>query len=242
MKISFLRDKYKSQYPNKIKIIRKGVFWIILNEEAFFMAKYFNFKITKLDNENIKIWFPLSSEKVRLKKLDEKWVWYLLIDKESKEWWEYFIKEVKMWNYFNLIFSINIEDYELTKKRILWLALLWLEEKNTKNFLLKDKLEELYVLLSHRLIKMPRKERYFFREKIERVYIDMLQDVYKYMYNVWDRTNLIKNIFDDILILREFTRFLYFIGKIKNDNAFLDMWERWIEVMKICKWIKNKIE
>jgi len=55
MRIALIWEKYNSQYKNKVKIIRKGIFRIVLNEEAFFMAKYYNMKITKLDKENIKI-------------------------------------------------------------------------------------------------------------------------------------------------------------------------------------------
>ncbi len=242
MRIKLLRDKYNSQYPNIIKVIRKWNFWIILNEEAFFFAQYFNFKITKLDKENIKIWFPVISSDKRLNKLNENLLWYVIIDKEQKDWWEYYVKSIIKWKYFTSIWNVNLEDYELTKKRILWLASIWLEEKTVQNFLLKEKLEQIYILLSMRMIKMPRKERYYFRDKIEIVFMDMMEQVYRYMYNLWNRKTIIELIFEKVIIIREFTRFLHKIWKIANDNVFLDLWDRWIEVMKICKWIKNKIE
>jgi hypothetical protein len=62
MKIKEIYEKLLKDYPNKIKIFKKWIFWIILEEEAFFMAKYFSFKITSLDKETIKIWFPESSK------------------------------------------------------------------------------------------------------------------------------------------------------------------------------------
>jgi hypothetical protein len=42
------------------------------------------------------------------------------------------------------------------------------------------------------------------------------------------------------LVIREMTRFLYKIGKIKNDNAFLQTWERRVEILKITKTIQQK--
>jgi len=46
-----------------------------------------------------------------------------------------------------------------------------LEEKAQSNFLLKDKIEELYLIISQWLIKMPKIERRYFREKIEKMFI-----------------------------------------------------------------------
>jgi hypothetical protein len=34
---------------------------------------------------------------------------------------------------------------------------------------------------------MPRKERQYFRAKIETLFMDLMEDVYKFMYNLGDR-------------------------------------------------------
>lgn len=233
-----------SDYYNKIidekelKIFKKGIFWILLNEEAFFMAKHFNMKITKLDKENIKIWFPDSSKNKWLEILKNKNIWYILIEKQDDNFLE---KQVNKWNHFSSIFQINIEDYLLTRDRILSLNKLNLEDKNEKNFLLKEKLENIYLISSDLLMRLPKKERYYFREKFERLFMDLFEYVYKYMYNLEDRKIIIENIFSASIILREYFRFFYKIWIIKNDNVFIDLGDKWIEVLKICKWIKNKI-
>gem|GEM_PF-2532627 len=74
---------------------------------------------------------------------------------------------------------------------------------------MKDRLEEVYILLSQQMIKMPKKERYYFRDKIEKLFMELLQFVYEFMYNLENRKLLIKQIFNKVMILREFTRFLY---------------------------------
>ena len=90
------------------------------------------------------------------------------------------------------------------------------------------------------LMKLPKKERYYFREKVEKIFMNLFEDIYKYMFNLWDRSILIENIFSASIILREYFRFLYKIWIIENDNIFIDLWDRWVEILKICKWIKNK--
>ena len=47
---------------------------------------------------------------------------------------------------------------------------IWIEDKNEKIFLLKDKLENIYIILLDLLMKLPKKERYFLREKINKIY------------------------------------------------------------------------
>lgn len=236
MKISKLYEQLSSKYPNNIKFIKKGIFRIAVNEEAFFLSNFFNMKLTKLDNESIKIWFPDTNINSWTTKLQQNNLWYILVQKTSES---YEIINIFNWNYINSIASINQEDYELTRKRILWLSKFWLEDIATPNFLLKDKIENIYLVLSQRMIKLPRKERYFIREKIERIYMDLFEYVYKYMYNLWERKILIEHIFWMVIVLREYTRFLYNFWKITNDTVYLDLWQRRVEVLKICKSIKN---
>lgn len=229
-------------YSNKLKIIKKWIFRILLDQEAFFVAKYFNMKLTQHDKNHIKVWFPVSSSKNWLDLFASKWLWYVLIDKTKDELGNinYIVSKNFRWNYYNRIFQIDLEDYELTKSRILWLFKFWLEEKKEQNFLLKDKIEELYMIVSQWLIKMPKIERRYFREKIEKLFMDLLVSVYQFMYIKSLRKALINDIINFCLVIREMTRFLYKIGKIKNDNAFLQTWERRVEILKITKTIQQK--
>jgi len=231
MKISeFIKNK-KEKYKNYLIIVKKWIFWITIDEDAFFMAKEFNMKITKLDKQSIKIGFPDNSKDKWFNILKNKKFSFVVFNKINGEYKKI---DIFKWSKF---YRINLEDYNFTKQRILWLAKLDIEEKNEKNFLLKDKLEDIYIILLSLLMKIPKKERYFLREKIEKLFLDLFEYIYKYMYNLEDRKNLVKIIFWKIMVLREFVRFLYKLWKIKNDNIFLDLWNRFLEVLKICKWI-----
>lgn len=231
--IASLSDKYN----NKLKIIKKWIFRIMINEDAFFIHKNFNFKLTILDKNNIQVWFPESSKEKWLKIFQEKNIAYFVFQKIDKS---YETLEFFNWKEYTNLFNFDIEDYTFTRERILWLKKLWLEEKNESNFLLKDKLEDIYVLFIELIMKLPKKDRYFLREKIERLFLNLFEDVYSYMYNLGDRKEELQNIFKNSMLLREYFRLLYKIWKIKNENVYLDIWDRWIEVLKICKWIKSK--
>lgn len=61
MKISAFWHQLGLQYPGKFRFIKKGQFWILVNEEAYVIAEYFHFKLTKLDSEHIQMGFPVKS-------------------------------------------------------------------------------------------------------------------------------------------------------------------------------------
>ncbi len=239
MKIKDVWSSFDSKYKTKIKLIKKWIFWIAIWEEAFFLSKYFNLKLTKLDKENIKVWFPDNSLKDWITRLQNLKIWIVLISKNKNED-EYKLVKSYDGNPYSDKYSVNVEDYTLTKDRILWLYKIWLEEKKWNEFLLKNKVEEVYTLLSTWLMKMPRKERYYFRDKIERLYMDLLEDIYKYMYNIWNRKEVMENVFNKVLVIREFSRLLYTMWIKNSESSFLDLWERWLEILKIAKTIINK--
>ena len=239
MKIKDVWSGFNSKYLTNVKLIKKWIFWVALCEEAFFLSKYFNLKLTKLDKETIKVWFPDSSLKTWIERLQKLNIWIVLISKNT-DTNEYELIKVYEGKSYAQKYPVNVEDYTLTKDRILWLNKIWLEEKKWNDFLLKNKIEEIYVLLSSWLIKLPRKERYYFRDKIERLYMDLLEDIYKYMYNIWSRKDSMQNVFDKVLVIREFSRLLYTMWIKNSDLSFLDLWERWLEVLKISKTIINK--
>lgn len=234
MKISSLYEELKSSYPKSLKIIQKWIFCIFINSESFAISKRYNIKLTKLDRNSIKAWFPLIA-------LD-KWLNIFIKDELSFVfiWKDWEVQKYQTWKYILDTFHINIEDYKLTKDRILWLNRLSLETKNTSNFLLEQKLQDLYILSSDLLLRLPKKHRYFFREKIERLFLDTFEVIFKYKYNLWDRNKFISNIFDNVLLLKEFFKMFYNMWKIKWDVFYLDIWDRFVEILKICKSIKNK--
>ncbi len=235
MKISEFYEKLKSTYPKSLKIIQKWAFCIFINSESFAISKRYNIKLTKLDRNSIKAGIPMTA-------LD-KWLNIFIKDELSFVfiWKDEQVLKYQNWKYILDIFHINIEDYKLTKDRILWLNKFSLEEKSISNFLLEQKLQDLYILSLSLLLRLQKKERYFFREKIERLFLDTFELVFTYKYNLWDRNYIISKIFNNILLLKDFFKILYNIWKIKWDIFYLDIWDRFIEILKICKWIKNKI-
>ena len=237
MKISEFINSLWNKYNPYLKIVKKWIFWICINKNAFFMSKFFNMKLSVLDKQSIKIWFPDGSKQKWLDNLKENNISFILFEKINDIFEE---KEKYSNNLFLDIYRIDLSDYKITKERILGLNKIWIEQKNERNFLLKDKLENVYIVLLDLLMKLPKKERYFLREKIEKIFLDLFELIYEYMYNLWDRKILIKEVFKKVMILREFTRFLYKMWKIKNDNIYLNLWDIWVEILKICKGIMNK--
>lgn len=234
MKLSQIYENLKSTYPKSLKIIQKWAFCIFINSESFAVSKRYNLKLTKLDRDSIKAWVPKTALDKWLNIFTKDWLSFVFIWKDNE------IQKSQTWKYLLDIFHINIEDYKLTKDRILWLNIMSLETKNTPNFLLEQKLHDLYLISSDLLLRLPKKERYFFREKIERLFLDTFEIVFKYKYNLWDRNEFISNIFNNILLLKEFFKMLYNMWKIKWDIFYLNIWDKFIEILKICKSIKNK--
>lgn len=91
-------------------------------------------------------------------------------------------------------------------------------------------------------MKIPKKERYFLREKVEHSMIEILDSVYRYMYSISERHILADSIFSEILVLREFIRLVRHMGYLKKDSVYLDVSERCVEILKITKTLKIKKE
>jgi len=120
MKISAVYDEYQDIYPHKLKIIKEGIFRILLDHEAFFVAKYFSMKMTKHDRQHIKVGFPVSSQRHRLEQFAHHGLGYVLIDKTGTAPDKiYQVIQDNKGKYYQKIFSIDLQDYELTKNRIL---------------------------------------------------------------------------------------------------------------------------
>jgi hypothetical protein len=55
MKISKAWEIFHEKHPFQLKIFKKGIFWIFLDQEAFFVAKYLSMKLTPHDKQHIKV-------------------------------------------------------------------------------------------------------------------------------------------------------------------------------------------
>jgi hypothetical protein len=104
---------------------------------------------------------------------------------------------------------IDESDYLLTSRRILLLDKVEIEEKEPKNFLLKQKTEDIYKKLSISIMRFPKKERFYIREKLERILLDILEDIYIFAYEPLMRKSKSKSIFQKILVFRDFFRLAY---------------------------------
>jgi hypothetical protein len=135
-----------------------------------------------------------------------------------------------------------MEAYVLVRERILRLGTVGIEDHETKRFLLKERVEELFILTNSFLMKIPKKERYFLREKVERSMIGILDSVYRYMYAIFERYALTDSIFSEMLVLREFIRLVRHMGYLEKDSVYLDVSERCVEILKITKTLKTRKE
>ncbi len=81
MKISQFFDSLPESERNSLSIFEKGSFYILLREDAFFFAKKFSFKLTKLDRTSIKVGFPKTAKNKWLTKLREENISYQVYKK-----------------------------------------------------------------------------------------------------------------------------------------------------------------
>ena len=138
--------------------------------------------------------------------------------------------------------SVNMEDYMLKRERILSLKSIGLFETEQKDFLLKQKTEQLYRLMILHTMKLPKKERFYIREKIERHLLGMLEHIYAFMYQKTERKALVELLFSEAMILREFLRLLHEIGHSLGESIYMDLSNRIVEILKILKRLKGKYE
>lgn len=233
-KIAIFHESIKSwKFSGYFKFFKKWNFFILLDEEAFCFSKLFSFKLTWLGKNHIKIGFPCSSKEKWSEKLKKADYSFVIFDNESKVLSEYEWK---------ISFNVDISDYMIAFKRILTLDKLDIEDEKQKNFLLKQKLEDIYKKMSFFIMKFPKKERFYLREKIEKQMIDILHDTYIFAYEPKSRKDKSKDIFQKLLILRDFFRLAYNISNHLKDTVYLDLSNDLIEVLKITKTLINKYD
>jgi hypothetical protein len=220
------------RYPRHLKCVRKGAFYILLSEEAFFLSEKFSFRLTPLDRSTVRVGFPANSlEKWKRAFFDAGWAFVLSRGDECEEF---------PGTYPLAGNPVDAEAYSLVRARILRLGSVGLEDRETKKFLLKERAEELFLITNGFLMKIPKKERYFLREKIERSMIGILDSIYRYSYLVSERPRLAESVFAEILVFREFVRLVRHMGHLGKDAVYLDVSERCVEMLKIAKALKGE--
>lgn len=74
-------NKYKYDYENYILLIKSGNFYICLNKDAFVISNVMNYKI--VDSKSyVKVGFPISSLEKVISTLENKYINYVVINKE----------------------------------------------------------------------------------------------------------------------------------------------------------------
>lgn len=132
----------KLEYKGYVLFIKSGNFYVSFDEDATVLNSIFNFKINELKN-NIKVGFPISSLNIKILKLNELNVNYIVI--ENKEIVKIFSSDHNNYNkYCKSVFSIisinnkidsicayvkSIRDVELQKKIIKQIENILNEEK-----------------------------------------------------------------------------------------------------------------
>ena len=69
----------KLTYKNYLIILKTGVFYISINEDAFILNKLFNYKIKEFNNYK-RVGFPINSLNKILKRLDKLNINYIVYD------------------------------------------------------------------------------------------------------------------------------------------------------------------
>lgn len=205
----------------------------MFNEEAFYFANQFSFKLTAFGKKAIKAGFPLYTKDRWVEKCQQKNISFVVFGAEGEVLYEHAGKEP---------LAIDTEAYNLAYRRILLLDKAEVEEKGQKNFLLKQKLESVYHKMLISIMKFPKKERFYIRGKLEKAMLDVLHDVYTFAYEPQLRAQKIGDIMSGLLVFREFLRLAYSIGNYMKDTAYFDITGDLVESMKIAKTLKNKYE
>ena len=97
-------DNYKAKYEKYILLIKKGNFYISINNDAYVMNSIYNYKINY--SNIIKVGFPCISISKITRKLDNISVNYLIIDKDIS-----FKQKFKDNNYSKYIPKYNYNIY-----------------------------------------------------------------------------------------------------------------------------------
>lgn len=86
---------------------------------------------------------------------------------------------------------------------------------------------------------MPKKERFYFREKAERLMLDILEDVYRYSYHPPTRHETAVRMSLDVLIFRDFLRLAFDSDMGIPPGTYLQIGRDLLSALKILKTLRN---
>lgn len=85
---------------------------------------------------------------------------------------------------------------------------------------------------------MPKKERFYFREKSERLMLDILEDVYRYAYDTQSRPETATRLSINVLVFREFLRLAFDAEMGIPAGTYLSIGRDLLSALKILKALK----
>ena len=109
----------------------------------------------------------------------------------------------------------------------------------SKDFQLKAILEKVYRDFQAVAVRMPKKDRFYFREKTERLMLDTLEDVYRYSYHPAARHETAVRMSLNVLIFRDFLRLAFDSNMGIPPGTYLQIGRDLLFVLKILKTLRN---
>lgn len=113
-----------------------------------------------------------------------------------------------------VVLPFDPEKFARTKEAFFLVGSFSLNEAPSpaKDFQLKGILEKAYRDFQAAAVRMPKKERYYFREKSERLMLAILEDVYRYSFDPPSRHDTSVRLSVNVLVFREFLRLAFDSG------------------------------
>ena len=88
---------------------------------------------------------------------------------------------------------------------------------------------------------MPKKERFYFREKAERLMLQILEDTYRYSYHPSVRKETAVRLSVNVLVFREFFRLAFDSGMGIPPGTYLQIGRDLLSALKILKALRNAV-
>lgn len=111
--MSKLENKYnqmKTQNKDIVYILRSGIFYIFMNEDAVLINKTLGLKITDLGPNIIKCGFPISQIEKYKSLLDEKGIKYQIIDDLPNSNVEAYLNDIEIKKILHKIANLNMDE------------------------------------------------------------------------------------------------------------------------------------
>ena len=176
-----------------------------MEEEAFAVSERYGVELTKLAAGTLKAGFPVSRKAAWESRFRNDGVRAAFFEPDGA-----LLSRVEG----SAEPPFDAEAFARTKEAFFLVGSFSLNEAPTpaRDFQLKTVLERAYRDFQGAAVRMPKKERFYFREKSERLMLDILEDAYRYAYDPRSRTETAAKLSVSVLVFREFLRLAFDSG------------------------------